>query len=287
MGDTVASMTDGNHGEALALCAKDRGMNVVILIPRNVEQPIIDRLHAMNATVILLDGTYDECIAELRSRAILNGWTIVSDTSWDGYEQIPGYIAHGYCSLFQEAIAQIGQQPTHAFVQAGVGGLLAAAALYLATHSPRTRLICVEPIDAACIYENTLREASADKLLPCSGKTNSNMQGLNCGTPSQMAWPLIQGRVDWFLTISDEWARSAVRELYNGNPSLATCETGAAGVAGLMAVLADASLTNQLELDAMSNVLLICTEGITNQDRFQNITRQLERRNSSLRQSSL
>ena len=42
-GDTIASMTDGNHGEALALVAKQQGLESIVLVPKNVPAVRVQR----------------------------------------------------------------------------------------------------------------------------------------------------------------------------------------------------------------------------------------------------
>ncbi|MDP1159784.1 diaminopropionate ammonia-lyase, partial [Klebsiella variicola] len=49
----------------------------------------------------------------------------LQDTAWQGYEQIPTWIMHGYTTLAVEIWQQLAERgapmPTHLFLQAGVG----------------------------------------------------------------------------------------------------------------------------------------------------------------------
>ena len=72
---------------------------------------------------------YDEGLKEAERQAKENGWVVVSDTSYPGYEDIPQDVMAGYGLIAEEAVAQWDAPPTHVFLQAGVGGMTAALAL--------------------------------------------------------------------------------------------------------------------------------------------------------------
>jgi diaminopropionate ammonia-lyase len=220
------------------------------------------------ATVIELDGraSYDDAIARLRADSAAAGWTVVADSSWDGYDAVPTDIMCGYTQLFAEALDQMDEPPTHCLVQAGVGGLLAAGAAYLSKAHPSVRVVSVEPVDAGCILENAKAGRAADSLLECEGAADSNMQGLNCNTPSPITWPLIVSHTHDFVAIGDEWAREAVRSLYPTH-GLWISESGAAGYAGLLAALSDKSIG----IDQSSRVMVVLSEGVTNVRSFNEI----------------
>lgn len=257
---TLATMTDGNHGEALSSVARDHGVPCEVFVPRNADPAQIDRIRANGASVHAIDGTYDDAIAELRTQAAAHGWTIVSDTGWPGYESVPTDIMCGYCRIFHEALEQMREPPTHAFIQAGVGGLLAAAIVYLRQASPTTSIVCVEPAEADCIFESAVQES-----ITSSSKTvDSVCQGLNCGTPSSVAWPIIREGVDHYLSIGDEWARRAVARL--AARGLVVSESGASGLAGVMAAT-QRRMPEGPALTEASRVLVVLTEGFTRGDR--------------------
>ena len=238
-GATVCTMTDGNHGLALASCARACHLRAVIFVPGNMTQERKNLILAQSATVIETNGTYDDAIAVMRAHAAQKGWFVVSDTSWPGYESIPADIVAGYGTMFREIEEQRrGKRPiTHIFVQAGVGGLAAAAACWLSLNArsgsvwdPSVKLLVCEPSDAACLFEN--RGRTRDNLRMCSGQADSAMAGLNCGIPSYGAWPMVSGRADGFLLVEDEDAFKAMRML--SAAGIVSGESGAAGLAGLL-----------------------------------------------------
>ena len=92
------------------------------------------------------------------------------------------------------------------------------------------------------------------------------MAGLNCGTPSPVAFPTLQAGIDWCVAIEDSFVEEAMRAL--AGCGVVSGETGAAALGGLEAVMAS---ENPLELDSDSTVLVISTEGATDPDAYERI----------------
>lgn len=273
---TFATATDGNHGRAVAWSAKRLGHAAVVYVPRNTVKARIDAILGEGARCEVIDGTYDETVKRAAADAAANGWQVISDTSWPGYTEIPAWIMSGYATLFREAMAQLGGQvPSSIFLQAGVGGMAIAGLAVAAPVKPRPRLICVEPLDADCLAESA---ATPDgRIAEAKGKQDSIMAGLNCGTPSLLAWPALRAGLDGFLAVDDGWAADAMKRLAKptgGDPAIVAGESGAAGLAGLMALCREPALAGAraaMGLDASAKVLLINTEGDTDPVNYQRI----------------
>src|SRR5260221_7845970 len=121
----------------------------------------------------------------------------------------------GYTVLVEEGIRQWRPGPTHAFVQAGVGGLAAAVFGYLwARYEPRPRFIVVEPDSADCWFQSN----AAGKPTLASGNADTVMGGLACREISAVTWPVVGLATDWFMTIAEDEVMPA-RKLFA--PSLA------------------------------------------------------------------
>ena len=260
----VTSATDGNHGRALAAAARSAGCRCVIVLHAHVSQEREDAIAAYGARIVRIAGDYDASVREADRLARENGWQVVSDTSYPGYETIPRDVMQGYAVIADELREQHGGDPfTHVFLQGGVGGLAAGVASYLWEQwgASRPRLIVVEPRQADCL----LQSARAGAPARASGSVDSVMAGLACGETSPLAWRFLQPCVDAFMTVSDAQAVEAMRHLAEGRhgdvPILAG-ESGAAGLAALLA-LHGAPGWEALALDARSRVLLLNTEGAT------------------------
>jgi len=261
---TVISATDGNHGRALAAAAQSIGCRCVIVIHAQVSDERAQAIASYGAEVVRIAGNYDDSVVEAARMADANGWQVVSDTSYEGYETIPADVMQGYSIIMDEAMVQVTQPFTHVFVQGGVGGLAAGVASYIWEHdgARRPTLVVVEPTQADCLYQSALMGAPAN----ASGSVDSVMAGLACGETSPLAWRFLQPSIDAFLTIDDEAAVAAMRVLAEGrygDMPMVAGESGVAGVAGVIAVAADTQLRHALQLTAQSRVLCINSEGAT------------------------
>ncbi|KAK6021885.1 diaminopropionate ammonia-lyase family protein [Ostertagia ostertagi] len=114
---TAAS--SGNHGRSVAAGAKLFGNRCVIFLPKFTSAEKEAAIRARGAEVIRVDGDYDTAVAECRNRATVNGWTIISDTSWEGYDSVPRSVMHGYCVLAHEAAVQQVGRGAHPCLRAG------------------------------------------------------------------------------------------------------------------------------------------------------------------------
>lgn len=265
----VISATDGNHGRALAAAARSLGCRCVIVLHAHVSAEREAPIAALGARIVRIAGNYDASVQEAARLAEVNGWTVVSDTSYDGYEDIPRDVMQGYGTIVDELLDDAPADPapcpwTHVFLQGGVGGLAAGIVSHFCERygAARPSFIVVEPEQADCLLQSG-RSGRADRT---RGTVDSVMAGLACGETSPLAWRILQPAVDVFMTVDDATAEQAMRTLADGDaddvPVLAG-ESGAAGLAGLVAARRDPALTQALGLDAQARVLLINTEGAT------------------------
>jgi diaminopropionate ammonia-lyase len=260
---SLRTATDGNHGRAVAWFARQAGLDAYVLVPAGTAQARIDAVQGEGARVEMVDGTYDDAV-HLAADCDPATALVVSDTSWPGYEEIPGWVIEGYRTIFEEIDAQfeaMGEpMPDVVPIQLGVGALGAAAAGWARRHGApeRLRLLGVEPATADCVLASIVD----DRLTEVPGPHRSIMSGLNCGLPSPLAFPRIRDSFSAFASIADSWACDAMRAL--ANEAVVAGETGAAGVAGVTAVLqCGGDVRDALELGSTSRVLAIVTEGAT------------------------
>ena len=215
----------------------------------------ISAIRSEGASVEVVDGGYDDAIA--RSAALASGTTlVVSDTSWEGYTEPPRWVIDGYSTMIAEILEQYREAgvraPTIVAAQIGVGAFAAAVARGFADIG-QTRLVGVEPTRADCM--TTSIEAGSVTTIP--GPQLSIMAGLNCGTPSLIAWPDVSAGYDTFVTITDEQAAEAMRVMAADH--IVSGESGAAGLGGLLAH------ATELGLSPSDSVLVISTEGATDE----------------------
>ena len=260
-GYVFSTASSGNHGRAVAAGAKLFQNRCVIFLPKFTSAEKEAAIKARGAEVIRVDGDYEAAVEECKRRSAKEGWTIISDTSWEGYDRTPRTVMRGYTVLVEEIIQQYRKGPTHVFVQAGVGGLAAAVIGYFwARYEPRPNFIVVEPESADCWFQSN----RAAKPALASGDANTVMGGLACREISPITWPVVGVAADWFMTITEDEvtpARKLLAHPLNGDPAIASGPSGCSGLAGLTRVCTDRRAYNAMGLDRGARVLLINSEG--------------------------
>ncbi|MGB3645978.1 MAG: diaminopropionate ammonia-lyase [Mesorhizobium sp.] len=271
-GMTVCCATDGNHGRSVAAGAQMFGCRCVIFLHSGVSAGREAAIAAFGAEIRRTDGNYDQSVAEASATGKAEGWTVVSDFSSEGYTEIPGMVMQGYAIMMDEIVQQSAAPYTHVFVQGGVGGLAAVVAGHLLDRfgTGRPRAIVVEPTRANCLQ----RSAEANRRLAMDAGDATVMAMLECYEPSLVAWDILEKSADFYLDVDDEQAVEALRRLARpvaGDPAMQIGESGAAGLAGLLAAVADPAMRDRLGLNAKSRVLLIGTEGATDPELYERL----------------
>ncbi len=257
----LVTATDGNHGRAVARVARLLGLSATIYVPDDMARARIDGIASEGARVEVVNGSYDQAVARSAQDAAPDV-LVISDTSWPGYERVPGWVMQGYSTIFTEVAEQTAArglpQPTTVAVQIGVGALAAATVRAYRTGAvlPSPTIVGVEPVDAACM----LASIEAGKITEVARPHRSIMAGLNCGLASPLAFPLVRQGIDVFLALDDDDARQAMRTL--AAAGVESGESGAAGFAGLAAAKR-AGRGAEVGLDADAVVLVVSTEGAT------------------------
>ncbi len=272
----LCTATDGNHGRAVAYVANIIGLPAVIYMPQATVKVRIENIEKENAKVIVIDGSYDEAVERCARDARQNGWQIISDTSYPGYTEIPALITDGYSTIFKEIDPKIDFDLI--VLQGGVGSFAASAVQYyrLFSQYQNTKLIVVEPTDADCLLESI--KSPNGEMTDSQGAQRSIMAGLNCGRPSQIAWSVLRDGIDLFMSISDNYAKKAMKQYYfpeKNDQQIISGESGAAGLAALLALKEDNNLNGAkeyLNLNENSKILLFNTEGDTDPGSFTQIT---------------
>lgn len=282
LGDlTFAAATDGNHGRGVAWAANAMNLRSVIYVHKFTSQARIDAIARYGADVRVVDGTYDDAVRQASIDAEANGWQIISDTSWEGYQDVPRWVMQGYSTMFDEAQEQFAGQgivkPTHLFVQAGVGALAASSiGFYHQLFGLRDpMMVVVEPDKAACLYESA--QTPDGQPTTFGGDLDTIMAGLACGDPSPLAWSVLRDCTDFFLSCPDYVAAKGMRVYgvpLKDDPFVVSGESGSVSLGALMFIMERpelADLREKLGLDNNSHVLLINSEGNTDPNHFRRI----------------
>jgi diaminopropionate ammonia-lyase len=272
-GTTIVCASEGNHGRAVARAARMAGCPSRVYMARSVAPARVMAIEGEGATVVQLTDTYDDAVHQMAEDARTHGWTIVSDTAWPGYEDIPRRIMVGYTRLVDEIQAAWPHEtpPDVVLVPGGVGGILGAVASACRwTWGEHPGVVCVEPVRAACL----LASARAGAPTRIDGPLDTMMAGLRCGEVSTIGFEAAYGIVESWVAIDDRWAMDAMRRLArpaSGDPAIRANASGAATLGGLLAIIDDPALgavKARLGLGPASRVLFFVTEGVTDPAAF-------------------
>jgi len=272
--EIFCTATDGNHGRSVAWMARKLGKKSVIYVPSGTTESRIEAIKEEGAKVQIVNDSYDMTVKKARLRCQEENqsigertWSLVQDTSWDGYTEIPLNIMKGYWTQVHEITNQLRDYDVDIiFLQTGVGSWAASIVSYIMIYWKNPPIIIsVEPLSANCLFQS-IKKGSRVSV---NNKKNTIMAGLDCGTVSLMAWPMLRNYIRQSISISDRFTKKAMNVL--ANPSLkdhaiVAGESGAAGLAGLLALYEMKNSKRIKEnkiLGPSTTALLINTEGAT------------------------
>ncbi len=274
--------TDGNHGKAVAWAVRISGKKAVIFVPNDTTEDRIRAISNEGAEVIQTESNYDITCDIAVETSAKNGWQLVQDTALENYIEIPAQIMAGYLTMLKELEDSLNIMPKPkadiVFLQAGVGSFAGSAIWYYLNRYGinRPKIVIVEPSEA----DGIIASFKANKRVGSECSFNTIMAGLNCGIPSLTAWDIIKSGADISMKVDDIFAEQAIRELYypqGGDTRIIAGESGAAGLAGLIAIMKTSGfkpLIKELNISPESRILLFNTEGATDLKNFNKIISQ-------------
>jgi len=279
---TFFTATDGNHGRGVAWAANKLKQKAVVFMPKGTTPTRLENIRKENATATIEDMNYDDCVRlAAKHAAETKRGVVVQDTAWEGYDEIPAWIMQGYGTMASESDEQLHEngsgQPTHVFIQAGVGSLAGAVQGYFANRYPQNspKVVVVEAEAAACLYKGAA--AKDGKIHIVDGDMQTIMAGLACGEPNTISWEILKNNSSAFVSCPDWVAAKGMRMLgapLKGDPQVVSGESGAVTM-GLLACIMTMDefkdLKANLDLNESSKILLFSTEGDTDPDRYKEI----------------
>ena len=145
-----------------------------------------------------------------------------------------------------------GQTVTHVFAPVGVGSFAQANTTHFRSKDRSTSVIGAEPDVAACLWKS-LKAGRSTTI----NTVHTIMAGLDCGTVSTTAWPILSKGIRASLTVSDFEAHAA--SVYLASQGLSVGPCGASTVAALRRLSEDDKA--RLAINSDSIIVLPCTEG--------------------------
>ncbi|MBQ5708929.1 MAG: diaminopropionate ammonia-lyase [Anaerotignum sp.] len=274
---TFVTATDGNHGRGVAWTANQLGQKSVVYMPKGSALERLENIRKEGASADIMDMNYDDAVRLAQKNAEEEGWIVVQDTAWEGYEDIPRWIMQGYTTMGHEIMGQIPEKPTHIFLQAGVGSMAGAMTGFFSNlyANDKPVIVIVEPAKADCLYQTA--KADDGELHIVTGDMDTIMAGLACGEPCTIGWKVLKGYADAFVRCPEYMAADGMRVLAapaKGDTAVVAGESGAAAFGAMVNLLLDEELAEykkMLKLDENSRILCISTEGDTDKENYQNV----------------
>ncbi len=258
---TVATATAGNHGRSVSWGAQRLGLNCKIFISEFVSEARADVIRNLGADIIRVKGNYEASLKECIKQSKKNGWEIIQDVAWEGYEEVPKLTMAGYSVMIKEISNQTDQYITHVFLQAGVGGMAAGAIAGIAKYFKRIpKIIVVEPEAADCV----LQSVETGEMKKIDIKKESIMGGMSCGEVSLVPWRILKNAANSCISIKDDNIAQTVAMLkkkYLSDESIIAGECATPGIISLIGASEDKNIKDKLELNEKSNILLMGCEG--------------------------
>jgi diaminopropionate ammonia-lyase len=261
----LTTATDGNHGRAVAHMAALVGLRATIYVPEAMRPARREAIAAEGADVVVVGDDYDEAVRRsLLDAAGDAACRAVNDADLDGSSPVASWVIDGYSTMFLELDDQL---PADAAIdtvllQTGVGAFAAAGVRWAARHG--IVAIAVDPAGAPCIAASLA--AGVRTVVETSATA---MAGLDAGTPSAAAWPTLASGLAGAIVVDDGEADEAMRDL--AALGIEAGESGAAGLAGLRALVEDERCAPLRPRRRVRHALVIATEGATDPERYERV----------------
>jgi threonine dehydratase len=260
----VVTASSGNHGQAVALAAREAGVRATVFMPEDAPMAKVDAARHYGAEIVLVGEGYDEAHQAALER-VQAGATLVH-----AFED-PAVIA-GQGTLGLELAEQLPEDVEVLVLPVGGGGLASGISLALKERRPDLRIVGVQA--AACA--------------PYAGMEPTGMtiaDGIAVKKPGELTRSILSDRIDSWVTVEeDEIARAIV--LLLERVKLVVEGAGAVAVAALLEGKiegngAACALLSGGNIDA-SLLVEVARHGLTRSGRFLVVRTRLDDRPGAL-----
>ncbi|NEU12066.1 threonine ammonia-lyase, biosynthetic [Methylobacterium sp. BTF04] len=252
----VVCASAGNHAQGVALAAARLTVRAVIVMPRTTPAIKVDACRARGAEVILFGDTFDEALGHARKLEVEQGLTFLHP--FDD----PDVIA-GQGTIGMEILTQHSGPIEAIFVPIGGGGLAAGIATFVKYLRPETKVIGVEPDDAACM--KAALDADERVILPTVGLFADGVAVRQAG---EETFRLCREHLDEVITVDTDAMCAAVKDIFDDTRAISE-PSGALALAGAKAYAARGG-------DAGGTLVAISSGANLNFDRLRHIAERAE-----------
>lgn len=187
----VIAFSSGNHAQAMALAARELGVNVTIVMPHDAPAAKLAATRGYGANVVIYQRQTEDREAITQRLAAEQGLTVIPPYD---YPQVMA----GQGTAAKELIEEVGPLDI-LLVCTGGGGLLSGCAIAAHHWSPGCRVFGVEP-EAGNDVQQAFR--SGEKVWIPVPKTIAD--GAQTQQVGNLTFPIIQHYVEDILTVTDQ-----------------------------------------------------------------------------------
>ena len=216
----VICASAGNHAQGVALAAKRLGVTAVIVMPRTTPAIKVEGVKSRGGQVVLHGDAFDEAYAHAKTLEAEQGLTFIHP-----YDD-PDVIA-GQGTIGLEILRQHGDPIEAVFVPIGGGGLAAGVATFIKFMRPETKVIGVEPADAASMAAAIAADERV--VLDTVGLFADGVAVRQAGAET---FRLCRQYIDEVITVDTDAICAAVKDVFDDTRAMSE-PSGALAVAGL------------------------------------------------------
>ena len=228
----VVAASAGNHAQGVALAARQLDLEAVIVMPRTTPEIKVDAVRALGAEVVLHGDDFDAALAHSRALERQRGFAFIHP--FDDLDTIAGQ-----GTVAREIDEQHPGPIDAVFICIGGGGLAAGMAAYLRYTRPHTKLIGVEPEDAAC-----MKAALAAGELVTLDRVGLFADGAAVARAGERTFELCRRYLDDVMTVGVDEISNAIKDVFTDTRTLIE-PAGALAVAGVKKYVADRDWRNR------------------------------------------
>jgi threonine dehydratase len=252
----VIAASAGNHAQGLALAAQKLGIKATIVMPKTTPEIKVNSVRDKGAKVVLHGDAFDEAAAYALKLVKEKGFVYIPPFDDEDVIAGQGTVA---MELLKQHTA-----PIHAvFIPVGGGGLIAGMAAYIKYLRPETKVIGVEPEDAACLKAAL---ASGERVI--LDDVGIFAEGVAVKQIGVLPFEVAQQCVDEVITVSTDEICASIKDVFDDTRAIAE-PAGAVGLAGLKKYVDREKITGE-------NLVTVVSGANVNFDRLRYISERTE-----------
>lgn len=251
----VIAASAGNHAQGVAMSASKMGINATIVMPQTTPAIKVNSVKNWGGNVVLFGDTYDEAAKHARELCEKDKLTYIAPYDDE-------HVIAGQGTIALELLRQT-KNVDVIFVPVGGGGLIAGVSAVIKLVSPQTRVVGVEPEDAACMTEAL--KAGERVVLDSVGIFADGVAVRQVG---EIPFRIAQDCVDEMITVKTDEICAAVKDIFEDTRAISE-PAGALALAGMKKFVEEKGVADQ-------KMVAIVSGANMNFDRLRHISERTE-----------